>query len=241
MSKQIALFIPCYNEESRLKVEEIRSFIIINQSNVDFIFIDDGSSDATGDFIQEKLVDNKNTYLIRLEKNLGKGNALREGFLKNLHKPYEYFGFIDADLDIPFAQINNLVDGLSNSDCLIAISSRDLVGNITFNRLRSFSSLVMLLIANKVIKFKPNLKDTQCGCKLFKREIVEQCFKEEFISDWLFDIEIFLRLKNKIDNPRAIICEVPLINISNSGSSRFQFRKNLKIGKQLYMINKQYK
>jgi dolichyl-phosphate beta-glucosyltransferase len=241
MSKKIALFIPCYNEESRLKVEDIRAFILQNCDNVDFIFIDDGSSDATGDLIQERLVDNKSAYLIRLEKNLGKGNALREGISRNLNKPYEYFGFIDADLDIPFPQVNKLFNVLSNSDCLIAISRRDLVGNISFNRLRSFSSVVMLLIANKIIQFNPDLKDTQCGCKLFKKEIVEQCFKEEFISDWLFDIEIFLRLKNKMDNPRPLICEVPLLNISNSGSSRFHFRKNLKIGKQLYMIKKHYK
>ena len=190
--------------------------------------------------IQENLVDNENAFLIKLEKNLGKGNALREGILRNLNKPYQYYGFIDADMDIPFSQVNNLFNALSSSDSLLAISKRNLVKNVSFKNLRSFSSIVMLLIANKIIALKPVLNDTQCGCKLFKRDIVELCFNEKFISDWLFDIEIFLRLKNKLDNPRMCINEVPLENIVNSGSSRFHFRKNLKIGKQLYDIKKHY-
>ena len=80
MSKQIALFIPCYNEENRIKVKPIRDFIENNRESIDFYFIDDGSSDSTANLIQENLVDNKNSYLIKLEKNLGKGNALQAGF-----------------------------------------------------------------------------------------------------------------------------------------------------------------
>ena len=128
----------------------------------------------------------------------------RQGFMRNLNKPYQYFGFIDADMDIPFSQVNKLYSALSASDSLLAISRRDLIGNISFKNFRSFSSIIMLLIANKIIAFKPVLNDTQCGCKLFKKDIVEPCFKEKFISDWLFDIEIFLRFKNNFKHPTTM-------------------------------------
>ena len=241
MSKQILLIIPCYNEENRLEIKKIKSFISKNSHQIDFIFIDDGSSDATGCIIEENLVDNQNTYLIKLERNLGKGNALREGFLRNLNKPYQYFGFIDADMDIPFSQVNNLYNALSASDSLMAISKRNLVKNISIKNLRSISSIAMLLIANHIIAFKPGLNDTQCGCKLFKKDIAELCFKEKFISDWLFDIEIFLRLKIFDHEFRKAICEVPIKNINSSGDSKFKFRKNLRIIRELYQIKNHYK
>ena len=50
MLKQIALFIPCYNEENRIKVKPIKDFIERNKQSIDFIFIDDGSSDSTGSY-----------------------------------------------------------------------------------------------------------------------------------------------------------------------------------------------
>jgi hypothetical protein len=40
------------------------------------------------------------------------------------------------------------------------------------------------------------IKDTQCGAKLFKRSLAEQLFTESFMTRWLFDVEIFFRLKN---------------------------------------------
>lgn len=238
--KPVALFIPCYNEEKRLKVKEFLVFIRNNSKRFDFYFIDDGSKDDTSKIIRDNIVDNANVFLITLPENLGKGKALRLGFLENQQKPYKYYGFIDADLDIPLDQINRLYSQIEDSKYFITTSKRNLMEEISIFRLRSFSSIVMILVANKLIGFDPKLQDTQCGCKLFKKEIIYLCFGKEFISEWLFDIEIFMRLKNNLPNSRELIKEVPVTHINKSGISNYKFSQNIKVFKQLFNIYSRY-
>jgi len=237
---KIALFLPCYNEALRLNIQSILGFIQEQNYLIDFYFIDDGSKDLTGDVIKDNLVNHKNSFLIKLNHNLGKGNALRNGILKHYYKPYKYYGFVDADLDIPLSQVIKLYEELENSQYLIAITNRNLYHNFDFKRVRSFSSIAMVQIANNIIQLQPKIKDTQCGCKLFKRDVVEICFGNEFISEWLFDIEIFLRMKKNMISARETICEVPLKDLGKSVKSNFEFGQNFKIVKQLLRINAYY-
>lgn len=239
-NNKIALFIPCYNEEKRFKIEKFQNFIKKYDQLIDFYFINDGSADSTIEIIRQQFTNDKNSFLIDLGRNLGKGNAIRAAILKNCDQSYEFYGFIDADLDIPLGQVVKLYEKLDNSSYSVAISRRDLYGSLNIYRFRSISSIIMLFIANRVIGINPGLKDTQCGCKLFKKEVVSLCFEEEFISEWLFDIEIFLRLKNATIDCRKIIYEVPLEKLGKSGVSKFLFFRNFKILFQLHKINKQY-
>ena len=240
ISKKTALFIPCFNEEKRLKIESIQNFIRDNKNAFDFYFIDDGSRDATSEVIFENLVDNKCAFLIRLNYNYGKGNALREGMLQIKEMPYKFFGFIDADLEIPLKQIQKLYNEIQDTPYLLAISSRKLFSEYNIFRLRSLGSMAMVTIANQIIQFTPMLRDTQCGCKLFRRELLDICFGEKFISEWLFDIELFLRLRDHLPEARKYICEVPLIGVGKTANSNFKFWQNLKLFKQLYLINNHY-
>lgn len=235
----IALFIPCFNEEKRLKISEFQSFIEENKEVIDFYFVDDGSSDLTIELLHNNLINNKNSFLVKIDQNIGKGNALRKAILEIYPSPYSYFGFIDADLEIPLIQILKLHKNIKESNCLMAISCRNLTDNISLKRIRSLSSVVILFVANKIIKFSVDLKDTQCGCKLFKREIVESCFKNEFISEWLFDIEIFLRYKT-YNYSREKICEVPIFEMAKTGKSNLKHIQNLRIIQQLFLINGHY-
>lgn len=241
ITKELAIFIPCYNEEKRLQLEPFRQFIKENNLKMDFYFIDDGSTDDTYQLIKENLINNNNSFLIKLDQNLGKGNALRKAILQSKSKDYKFYAFIDADLDIPLNQLNILYTDINNTEYLVAISKRNLSNNISFKKMRSISSVIMVFIANKIIAFNPKLNDTQCGCKLFKREVINSCFEKEFISEWLFDIEIFLRLRKSFSNPRKLIKEVPLENLGKSKNSNFRISQNLKIIKQLYLINKHSK
>ena len=91
----ISVLIPAFNEENTI-IEILDS--VNEQSNEDYeleiIVIDDSSTDST----RQLLEDNKVLYskLIKLEKNLGKGGAVREG-LKSATGSYVLFQ--DADLE----------------------------------------------------------------------------------------------------------------------------------------------
>jgi hypothetical protein len=48
--------------------------------------------------------------------------------------------------------------------------------------------------------------DSQCGAKLFRTELVDEVFAEAFVSRWIFDLEVLLRLKKRY------LIEYPLKN-----------------------------
>ncbi len=113
----ISVLIPAFNEENTI-IEILDS--VNEQSNEDYeleiIVIDDSSTDST----RQLLEDNKVLYskLIKLEKNLGKGGAVREG-LKSATGSYVLFQ--DADLEynpIEYKKIFKIIDKF-NADVII--------------------------------------------------------------------------------------------------------------------------
>lgn len=238
--KEIALLIPCYNEAKRFKIELIRTFIAENQHLIDFYFVDDGSTDETNEIIKQNFLNEENSYLIRLNKNFGKGNAVRQGMLAASQKDYDYYGFIDADFEIPFEQVVKLYESLKESECSLAISFRRFSNPFHLLHPRSLGSRFILSAANSIVGFNPKIKDSQCGSKLLKKDILHICFDEEFISEWLFDIEIFSRL-NKSQDARGKILEVPLENFSRAkGESNIRLLQNFQLLKHLYLIKRHY-
>ena len=81
-SINLSIVIPVYNEE--LYIEKLFADIIkyFNNKNIEIIFVNDGSSDGSKELLQN-LSNNKNYDLnlnvLNLEKNTGKGNAVRKG------------------------------------------------------------------------------------------------------------------------------------------------------------------
>ena len=231
----IALFIPCYNEESRLNYTKIAYYISVNSDLIDFYFIDDGSTDNTNELILNDLVKPfSNSKLISLPKNVGKGNALRFGILSQARNNYEYFGFIDADLEIPFEQVINLYSSLKKTNFLVAISYIDFNNNL---KIRNYLSKIILKISNSLIQYSKPLKDSQCGCKLFRRETII-AFEDEFISRWLFDIEIFIRLKKSICDFEGKLVEENVCGLGQSNSSKVKVLDFPVIMKDIFMIYK---
>lgn len=237
--KKIAIFFPCYNEEKRIKIE-IFNNIIENNPDIYFYFINDGSTDNT-DIILDEITRNKsNAFKVSFSENSGKGHALRRAIFTVDFQLHDYVGFLDVDLEIPFEQMENVRNHLLKTNYEVAISTRKFKNNL-IKSYRSLTSLIMVVIANSLIRTRPTFIDTQCGCKLFKASIVETCFKEPFISGWLFDIEIILRLRNEFKNPRRVLCEVPLPKLNRiEEKSTFKFLKNLKLAKELIKINEFY-
>ena len=105
----ISIIIPAFNEEDTI-IEILNS--VNEQNNEDFeleiIVIDDNSTDLTRQLLEDNEV--LYTKLIKLEKNLGKGGAVREG-LKNATGTYVLFQ--DADLEyspVEYKKIFKIID-----------------------------------------------------------------------------------------------------------------------------------
>lgn len=197
MSTNICLIIPCFNEAARLDFEQFAEL----PSGVTCLLVDDGSRDGTGDLVRRH--ESSALRVLELPHNVGKAEAIRQGVLhartSGLLDHADWVGFWDADLSTPLSELDNFiayaamaeghVDGIFGSridklgSTIVRSYRRHLLG-------RSFATLASALLGLECY-------DSQCGAKLFRTDLVAQAFDEPFLSRWIFDVEILVRLRGR--------------------------------------------
>lgn len=183
---QASIIVPLYNEEFRM-----RSFldILLNYDNPDweFIFVDDGSTDQTLKILKEYHLSNRK--IISYRKNKGKGYAVRSGVLASKGK---YIIFIDADGSIHPSQIRNMLKYLEKYDVVVG-NRKSKESDVKASRLRKLIGIAFNKYANFL--FNINIDDTLCGFKGFKRKLGINLFKNLIDKRWIFDVELFYRIR----------------------------------------------
>jgi Glycosyltransferases involved in cell wall biogenesis len=99
MNYDASIIVPIYNEFNSLKSITHKIKDAFKDCNIKYIFIDDGSSDGSMEWLKENLkkIFKKNNFeLINLDKNFGKGYAIKQG-IKKVEGIYTLF--IDSDLE----------------------------------------------------------------------------------------------------------------------------------------------
>ena len=240
----VGVVIPCYNEADRLLTKQFIQFID-KHTGYFLCFVNDGSTDNTLEVLQQ-LKEGREDYvhIYNCEQNKGKAEAVRLGMLYlNQYEEFDYIGFLDADLSTDFTDFEELVNTIESSDYKIVSGSRiDRMGaNISKNTFRGIISKTINFFICKLLQM--NFKDTQCGAKVFKKDIIDILFKKQFVTKWLFDIEIFLRLKKhySLKKVRKMICEKPLNRWIHVDGSKLSLKDSCKILLQLFKIGWVYK
>ena len=240
----VGVVIPCYNEESRLKTEFFTNFV---KQNLGYrlCFVNDGSTDDTLKVLKE-LATGREDYITvyNCEKNGGKAEAVRQGILHMMEdSQLDYVGYLDADLSTNFQDFKDLVDSISNSDFQIIGGSRisRMGANITKAGSRAIISKTINLIIRNILGM--SFQDTQCGAKIMTREVAEKMFQKKFLTSWLFDVEIFMRMKKLygLENAKSMICEQPLKRWVHEDGSKLSMKDSFKILLQLFQISYAYK
>ncbi|WP_299158381.1 response regulator [uncultured Tenacibaculum sp.] len=240
----VGVVIPCYNEEERLLSKEFTDFIDKHTGYL-LCFVNDGSTDKTLDVLN-KLRKGREDFIsiYDCEKNGGKAEAVRLGMLHLAEdKGLDYIGFLDADLSTDLSDFDDLVTTIENSNFKIVSGSRisRMGANITKESARQIISLTINFIIRKILSM--NFKDTQCGAKIFHRDVINIAFDKKFITKWLFDVEIFLRIRKhyKIDKAREMMCEQPLKRWIHADGSKLSMKDSIKIIGQLGQIAWSYR
>ena len=192
---QSIIIIPCYNEEKRLNVNAFVDFADKNP-DVAIWFVNDGSKDNTSFILDRMAYENKNIKVIHLEKNGGKGPAIRSGIQSTRNTDASIIGFLDADLATPLAEGKRLIDILQHQKDIKAVFGSRV--KLKRNSKRALFSRIFSGVVNMFIKI--NIDDTQCGAKFFKSAWVYQLFDAPFKTQWLFDVELILRALNENNN-----------------------------------------
>ncbi len=235
----VGVVIPCYNEEERLLSEEFITYID-KHSGYHLCFVNDGSKDKTLEVLHELQKGREDFITVYdCEKNGGKAEAVRLGMLHMKEKEdLDYIGFLDADLSTDLADFDDLVKTIENSEFKIVSGSRiaRMGADITKESARKIISLTINFIIRKILSM--DFKDTQCGAKIFHKDVIDVAFSKKFVTQWIFDVEIFKRMTQHfgLKSAKAMLCEQPLKRWIHADGSKLSMKDSVKIVGQLAQI-----
>ncbi|MDO7172752.1 glycosyltransferase [Mariniflexile sp. AS56] len=240
---KLIIIIPCYNEELRLNIDSFIKFGSDHQ-HINFLFVNDGSTDNTTFVIQQICDKLKNSSLIVLDKNKGKAEAIRTAVLsfKNQVSEYDFIGYMDADLSVKLEELSNFIKIINErSEIKFIMGSRvNLLGSDIKRTLkRHYTGRLFATVFS--ILFKKNIYDTQCGLKLIESSLITQLFKDKFISKWLFDIELIIRWDIIFPEYKNMIIEHPLKSWHDISGSKLKLTNFIYAPFQLFLIWKKYR
>ncbi len=162
MEKEVAVLIPAHNEEKN--IGKILKSLKERFSNV--IVVDDGSEDRTSEIALSE-----GAILLRHERCMGKGEALKTGFKYIIEKKIPAVITMDGDGQHLVEDTDRFLKAYrKKKEVGIWIGKRKIIstGMPFIRRLTNVS--MSLLISFISLQFIP---DTQCGFRLIKRDVLE--------------------------------------------------------------------
>lgn len=196
VKNKLSLVIPCFNEGKTIckNIKKIAGYLPGRVESFEIIAVNDGSLDDTLAELS-KLQKEFPVKVISFEKNKGKGKAVREG-ISSADPQSDLVMFLDADLGIPIEELENfLVEMEKGVDLVIASrfvpGFRVLKPVLWYRKImeKVFRLLRMLVLNNW------NIRDTQCGFKVFRAPIAKKIFAMSMVDRFAFDAEIIFIAK----------------------------------------------
>ena len=190
------IVVPCFNEAARLRGDAFRAFCA-RVADVDFLFVNDGSSDATLERLREleRALPGR-VGVLDLPRNGGKAEAVRLGMRAALKSDADAAGYWDADLATPLEEIPRFQAVLrERPEVDLVLGSRvQLLGRtVRRSATRHYLGRVFATAVSQVLRLA--VYDTQCGAKLLRnRPELAALFDEPFCVNWTFDVELIARL-----------------------------------------------
>ena len=173
MNFKASIIIPVYNEVNFLETLCFKLKESFQNIKVKYIFIDDGSSDGSCDWLTKNLhnyFNKKELNLISLKKNYGKGYAIREG-IKKLEGTYAIF--IDSDMEYDPKDIFEMYEVvLKNKNINVLYGSRNLGTKIQLRKyfLNSIAVKFNTFVFNFL--FNQSLTDLHTGSKIVESSLL---------------------------------------------------------------------
>jgi dolichyl-phosphate beta-glucosyltransferase len=229
---ELSIILPAYNEGKRIGVtiEKILDYFHSRNTSFEIIVVDDGSKDKGGEIFEDFSKKYPKVKILRHRTNLGKGATVKTGILE---AKGDYIFFSDADLSTPIEEIEKLLRGVKEEGYDIAIGSRGLpdskilVPQPWYRQCigRFFPWLVRFIVFQ-------DIKDTQCGFKLFKKDVARELFSLQRITGFSFDVEILYLAKKR----GYRVKEIPVVWSDSPGSKVRILRDSFLMLKDLLRI-----
>ena len=198
----LSVVIPAFNEEKRLPIMLSKAVPFLNEwssqenKTYEILVSDDHSTDGTVNYVLGVAETDSHYRLLSLGRNCGKGGAVRRGVQ---YARGHYILMVDADGATEISDMLKLWNSLQFLQRVdidgrvmgMAVGSRAHLEKKSITTrswirtvlMRGFHFLVTILCTR-------NIRDTQCGFKLFTRRTARVLFTNLHLEGWTFDIDI---------------------------------------------------
>lgn len=197
-SFEISIIIPAYNEEKKIEkdISKIIFFLKKAKMNGEIIVSTDGVTDQTNNIVKKLQEEFKELKLLAEKEKIGKGAAIKKGVKIATGK---YIMFADAGLCVPYKFIKDGIDKINEGFDAALASRASKKSIITKNQpaYRKIGSIAFGFLVRNVIGVPRNIKDTQCGFKIYKKNVAKKLFNDLRTEGFMFDIELILRAKKE--------------------------------------------
>mgnify|MGYP001046825587 CR=1 FL=1 len=186
----ISIAIPAFNEAKRLPtlLDQLYIFCKKSKKKYEIVIVDDGSKDKTVQIAESYKDKFDCIQLIQNKRNRGKGYSVKRGLLKSKGKVCL---FLDADGSVSPCEIEKNTHYIENEGYEIFVGSRVLRSNDQILKIKWYRKFIGIVFNFFVRTFLfKNIKDTQCGFKIFRKEVVNPLFSRTYLDGFGFDIEI---------------------------------------------------
>lgn len=200
----LSVIIPIYKQEKTI-ISDLKSIIsTLDQIRYDYeiIAVVDGKHiDNSYRLLKANKLSKVKPYTY--SNNHGKGFAIRYGMAKTKG---DYVAFIDSGMEIDPNGISLILEHMEwyEADIIVA-SKRHPASQIQYPLSRQLVSFGAHLMAKYLLSI--NIKDTQAGLKIFKRQVLEKVLPRLLVKNYAFDLEI-LSVANHLGFKR--IYEAPI-------------------------------
>jgi glycosyltransferase involved in cell wall biosynthesis len=205
----LSVFFPAYNDAGTIGSLVIRAVQTAGRLTPDFevIVVDDGSSDATAQIVDELARTYPQVRAVHHEKNRGYGGALRTGFASATR---ELIAYTDGDAQYDPAELELLWNRLTDE--------ADMVTGYKIRRSDPLHRVIIGRVYHHTVRllFRLNVRDVDCDFRLMRREIFDRISLERDTG------VICLEMMRKIRDAGFRVVEVPVHHYHRThGRSQF--------------------
>lgn len=182
----LTLIVPIYNGAAYVaeNVREIVRTLETLDGEFEILVVCDGSTDGTAEAV--KSLQDPRVRILHYALNQGKGHAICFGVP---HARGRLVGWLDGDLDIEPQTIVDAVRRFEHTEIDAIIGSkRHRDSQVDYPPLRRLLSWCFQLLARLLVQV--NVRDTQVGAKVFRREMLDVVVPLLLIKRYAFDLEL---------------------------------------------------
>ncbi len=188
----LSVIIPAYNEGRNIQrtIKNLERALEAVGREHEVVVVSDGCTDDTA--AQAKALKLKHVRVLTYDTNRGKGYALTYG---TNHSRGDVVTFLDAGGDFDASAIDKFMKLMEVFDADVVIGSkRHPASRVNYPVGRRIGSYLYQLLIR--VLFNLNLRDTQTGLKVFRREVLMQCLPRALVKRYAFDLELLVIAKH---------------------------------------------